>query len=927
MITPLKHIALSVCLLLICINRGFSAEENSLLKPFHSNQPFGNRVFMPNKGQFGHVSKGRDSIYFALEDGIQGYYFTKNGFYCVLSGHKPSQAKTETEEEKSRRVSRRVKLEWLGANPHCQYTALDTAEGLFSFGDAAYRSRACKTLIRHNLYPHTDLVYHISDSGGFRYSLILNPGADPAKIRFRYSGKKTEIRLQDNRITVNNGLQTLAETGLQVFDGEGRLLSSAYRYNNGVFSFVADNWPRNSRILIDPWVGVLGAQGGPHGHDVDYDNEGNLYVFGGLGCVSKYNQKGSLIWTWMGTVPSINWSYNYYISNFVVDKPSGKVYIGQGFSTSGSQIIRLDSSGNYDQFVTARNPAFQELWDMNFNCANGTIYGMGGSTSSNLNVGAFDAGGNFSPANITGLNGTNQDILSSAQNARGQLFVMMASRYVSGANNKLFLLNSALNGHIWRSALSGGSFTEWDNKTYYSRDKSNGFNALAANNTYVFVYDGKNIAAFNVADGSVAGSTGISGNALKLQGGIVADECNNIYLGGYAGVIHVLYFDGYNFKQKNDIVISGANAPVFDIKLNPFNNMLYYSGKGFVGRTGATEPCKTDSALPVSLVLDCSGMKAVIRIADTSKLLDYTFRWTNVNTGISVKYKSGIYTSDTLFNTEPGREYTVQVVKSAICNLAGALISFKTCDTIYADVNRSVCAGDTFRVNGKSYWSEGHFRDTVTDRNLKTHYLNIKIRIQHASSDTLRIQLCYGDSFRYKNKFYTGDTLIRDSLRNYLGCDSLLIIDLKTKPVIEREQVLEICYGDTLKIGRHAYFENGRYTDTLQTAGGCDSVVNTSLRLKFRLICQCGKPMRMPNVFTPNRDGVNEFFPDSAVQGMELNIYNRWGILIYSNTDGYGWNGLFKGNAVPDGTYYYMMHYTDCDKVRRELHGIVRLIY
>src|SRR5208283_4257543 len=63
----------------------------------------------------------------------------------------------------------------------------------------------------------------------------------------------------------------------------------------------------------------------------------------------------------------------------------------------------------------------------------------------------------------------------------------------------------------------------------------------------------------------------------------------------------------------------------------------------------------------------------------------------------------------------------------------------------------------------------------------------------------------------------------------------------------------------------------------------------------------------IPNVFTPNNDGKNDFF---AIVNMDefpnsrLVIFNRWGdkILDDSNYQN-NWNG---GNN-PDGTYYYIL--------------------
>lgn len=69
--------------------------------------------------------------------------------------------------------------------------------------------------------------------------------------------------------------------------------------------------------------------------------------------------------------------------------------------------------------------------------------------------------------------------------------------------------------------------------------------------------------------------------------------------------------------------------------------------------------------------------------------------------------------------------------------------------------------------------------------------------------------------------------------------------------------------------------------------------------------------LKVPNVFTPNGDGVNDYFavkdiPENACdeQFKRIDITNRWGALIYSSTDPkFRW----YGTDAPIGTYYYLL--------------------
>ncbi len=73
--------------------------------------------------------------------------------------------------------------------------------------------------------------------------------------------------------------------------------------------------------------------------------------------------------------------------------------------------------------------------------------------------------------------------------------------------------------------------------------------------------------------------------------------------------------------------------------------------------------------------------------------------------------------------------------------------------------------------------------------------------------------------------------------------------------------------------------------------------------------CPCYK---LPNVFTPNNDGSNDFFvpftPFRYIDRIDMKIYDRWGTLVFETTDPeILWNGndMNSGKPMKEGTYYY----------------------
>jgi len=71
----------------------------------------------------------------------------------------------------------------------------------------------------------------------------------------------------------------------------------------------------------------------------------------------------------------------------------------------------------------------------------------------------------------------------------------------------------------------------------------------------------------------------------------------------------------------------------------------------------------------------------------------------------------------------------------------------------------------------------------------------------------------------------------------------------------------------------------------------------------------------IPNVFSPNGDSWNDFFRIPGIEGFpnsRLEIYNRWGNIIFQSNDyGGGWDGRINNEPVADGTYYYILRRSD----------------
>ncbi len=107
--------------------------------------------------------------------------------------------------------------------------------------------------------------------------------------------------------------------------------------------------------------------------------------------------------------------------------------------------------------------------------------------------------------------------------------------------------------------------------------------------------------------------------------------------------------------------------------------------------------------------------------------------------------------------------------------------------------------------------------------------------------------------------------------------------------------------------------------DLKQSIAGCftieavDSVQQKTLSNK---VCVDNCPNYfLPNVFTPNGDGINDIltpFPDSKFnQDVRFYVYDRWGVLVFETTNkDINWDGTHyqSKKKLPGGTYYYVCY-------------------
>ena len=100
--------------------------------------------------------------------------------------------------------------------------------------------------------------------------------------------------------------------------------------------------------------------------------------------------------------------------------------------------------------------------------------------------------------------------------------------------------------------------------------------------------------------------------------------------------------------------------------------------------------------------------------------------------------------------------------------------------------------------------------------------------------------------------------------------------------------------------------------------GTCRDSASVNIYRKDSL--ECLAKIQLPNAFSPNSDGYNDYFIVKGIEDYIYNdfiVYNRWGIVVYEKS-GYqnSWNGVGNdGNVLPDGTYFILLKIDAQEKV------------
>lgn len=172
-------------------------------------------------------------------------------------------------------------------------------------------------------------------------------------------------------------------------------------------------------------------------------------------------------------------------------------------------------------------------------------------------------------------------------------------------------------------------------------------------------------------------------------------------------------------------------------------------------------------------------------------------------------------------------------------------------------------------------------------------------------------------------------------MENCVLSDTMVVIGIASNPLFTSDTL--VCEGEkvtlTAPIPGDYYWSTGEQSPSIEIGAAGLFTVNISNEcgnFDFETLVEtevCACPIFVPNVFSPNGDGLNDELLvfeacDFPLYINQFRVYDRWGNLVYASVGGavenIRWNGFLQGRPVSPGVYTWFMEYTIAPKGQPE---------
>lgn len=281
----------------------------------------------------------------------------------------------------------------------------------------------------------------------------------------------------------------------------------------------------------------------------------------------------------------------------------------------------------------------------------------------------------------------------------------------------------------------------------------------------------------------------------------------------------------------------------------------------------------------------------------------YTILWNNIvstsvdTTGLS----GGIYNlsvTDNFGCTSELNNLVIADVSGPVIDIANIQITPETCLNMDGSIQNVVVTGSdpfTYLWNGSNSnldltnISSGFYDLTVQDA-FGCQSVENNIFVPENGFPNATLDISPNPAFIGDSVFYSNNTLGSIVSSTIILSDGSIVTNSDTSEIFTQDGIYSICLN-------------------VENSFGCrDSVCNEVI------INPIFEDFIVPNIFTPNKDGNNDYF---SIEGLNDNyniyLFNRWGQVVFSESPYQNmWDGTgSNGEILSEGTYYYILEIID----------------
>ncbi|MEM8523867.1 MAG: gliding motility-associated C-terminal domain-containing protein, partial [Bacteroidota bacterium] len=163
-------------------------------------------------------------------------------------------------------------------------------------------------------------------------------------------------------------------------------------------------------------------------------------------------------------------------------------------------------------------------------------------------------------------------------------------------------------------------------------------------------------------------------------------------------------------------------------------------------------------------------------------------------------------------------------------------LNLSVLDVLRDTLNEQICQGQSFNFDGQDLSVADTYEATFTSQSGCDSIVTLNLSVLDMLRDTLNEQICQGQSFNFDGQDLTIADTYEATFISQSGCDSIVTLNLDVLDVLEENITESICSGENFQFGNQTLSVAGEYRDTLQSSGGCDSIVILELTVEELMV-------------------------------------------------------------------------------------------